>query len=389
MSYLSFSVFSIFTKLKIMALLTDKQLQAEINRCEFCVEKPCETACPVNISPRDFLMAAKLGSPSDIERSAAIILSKNPFAAVCGAVCPYTFCKKACVHSQFDSAINITDAQHTIINIAKRKGLLPRFNVSKKKNKKIAVIGAGVAALSASAFLAQKGYSISVFEKNKKLGGSLRALPEKLLDDKTINSDLSNLLSWGDIEINNNVKVENLTPYFSEYDVVLLGMKNESFDELKLKNKSLPKHCFSILYNSDSTENVNSKKKIHTVEKVAAGKNSASIIEAFLSKKEKPVIENYLRNSDSVACKNPISLETTFFGRKISSPFLLSAAPPTDGYQQMKLAYEAGWAGGVMKTAFDGTPIHIPSQYMFKVTEDTYANCDNVSGHSWIVWLKR
>jgi len=45
------------------------------------------------------------------------------------------------------------------------------------------------------------------------------------------------------------------------------------------------------------------------------------------------------------------------------------------------MAYEAGWAGGVMKTAFDNVPIHIPSEYMFTFNPYTYGNCDNVSGH--------
>ena len=57
--------------------------------------------------------------------------------------------------------------------------------------------------------------------------------------------------------------------------------------------------------------------------------------------------------------------DATSSAARIRSPFLLSAAPPTDGYEQMKKAYEAGWAGGVMKTAFDGVPIHIPAEYMF------------------------
>jgi dihydroorotate dehydrogenase len=77
----------------------------------------------------------------------------------------------------------------------------------------------------------------------------------------------------------------------------------------------------------------------------------------------------------------PVPLDADFFGRRILSPFLLSAAPPTDGYDQMRKAYEAGWAGGVMKTAFDGLAIHIPARYMFSFTPSTYANCDNVSGH--------
>ncbi len=77
----------------------------------------------------------------------------------------------------------------------------------------------------------------------------------------------------------------------------------------------------------------------------------------------------------------PISLETEFFGRPIISPYLISASPSTDGLQQMTQAYEAGWAGGVMKTAFDNIPIHIPGEYMFTFSPLTYGNSDNVSGH--------
>jgi dihydropyrimidine dehydrogenase (NAD+) subunit PreA len=47
----------------------------------------------------------------------------------------------------------------------------------------------------------------------------------------------------------------------------------------------------------------------------------------------------------------------------------------------MNRAYKAGWAGGVMKTAFDNVPIHIPAEYMFTYNPYTYANADNVSGH--------
>jgi dihydropyrimidine dehydrogenase (NAD+) subunit PreA len=53
----------------------------------------------------------------------------------------------------------------------------------------------------------------------------------------------------------------------------------------------------------------------------------------------------------------------------------------TDGLEQMNKAYEHGWAGGIMKTAFDNVPIHIPSEYMFTFNALTYGNADNVSGH--------
>ncbi|MGE5236157.1 MAG: FAD-dependent oxidoreductase [Acidobacteriota bacterium] len=78
----------------------------------------------------------------------------------------------------------------------------------------------------------------------------------------------------------------------------------------------------------------------------------------------------------------PAPLDADFFGTPVASPFLLSAAPPTDGYEQMRRAYEAGWAGGVMKTAFDDVPIHIPAAYMVAFGRSTFGNCDNVSGHA-------
>ncbi len=124
------------------------------------------------------------------------------------------------------------------------------------------------------------------------------------------------------------------------------------------------------------------------VEAVAAGKNAALDIDAFVygrSSKRSGSGHDRATKSRAVLPGHvmlPVSLTTDFFGREISSPFLLSAAPPSDGYKQMKKAYEAGWAGGIMKTAFDNVPIHIPSEYMFAFTRSTYANCDNVSGHA-------
>lgn len=119
------------------------------------------------------------------------------------------------------------------------------------------------------------------------------------------------------------------------------------------------------------------------VEAVAAGKNAAVQVDAFLSNAPLPVIDRRVKSKVALSGYRalPVGLECDFFGTPILSPFLLSAAPPSDGYEQMRRAYEAGWAGGVMKTAFDNVPIHIPGEYMVAFTGSTYGNCDNVSGH--------
>ncbi|MFA5872673.1 MAG: FAD-dependent oxidoreductase [Anaerolineales bacterium] len=119
------------------------------------------------------------------------------------------------------------------------------------------------------------------------------------------------------------------------------------------------------------------------VQAVASGKNTSLEIDAYLKGEKKLVIEKptksyyVLPGYDPV----PVSLVTDFFGRPIISPYLISASPSTDGLEQMTRAYEAGWAGGVMKTAFDNVPIHIPGEYMFAFNPLTFGNSDNVSGH--------
>lgn len=119
------------------------------------------------------------------------------------------------------------------------------------------------------------------------------------------------------------------------------------------------------------------------VEAVASGKQAAMQCHALLHHQPLPQFENPRKCDASLAGipLRPVALDADFFGFPLISPFLLSAAPPSDGYEQMKKALDAGWAGGIMKTAFDDLPIHIPAAYMFKLSDQTYGNCDNVSGH--------
>ncbi len=500
-------------------LLTDAQLQTEFARCEYCEEKPCKEACPVDCSPADFIMAAKRGLPQDFMRSAAIIMGSNPLGGVCGFVCPDYHCMKACVHRTFDNAVSIPPVQATIIKKAKETGKMPEFTKPEPNGKKIAVVGAGPAGLGAASVLAQKGYQVDIYEKDNIPGGMCNLIPDERLDKSVLHSDIDFLRNLGNIEIYTNARFDSPEVLLDEYDSVVvasgldreyrLNIKGEEYafpwisflkEHKKIKFKGLKvavvgggavaldvavtarlrgasnvemiclekfnemplteaerylilKHGIEITGRTkvDSISGVSKpegkkiksiitskvvlpeKEKFHpskikvdkkanpqtrqfdaiiiaigsrsslelkkkksvffagdmvngpttVVEAVAAGKNCAAEVDAYINNLPKPVIKKKVKSRVILDGKNmtPVSLETDFFGRKILSPFLLSAAPPSDGYEQMKKAYEAGWAGGVMKTAFDNVDIHIPSEYMFAVTKTTYGNCDNVSGH--------
>ena len=143
------------------------------------------------------------------------------------------------------------------------------------------------------------------------------------------------------------------SPVFREFDLVISAIGSRP--ELPLKKAK------GIFYAGDMVLG-----SATVVEAVATGKNAALEADAFIRGEKPPRFKNRAKSHVVLAGLNlcPVPLEADFFGRKIRSPFLLSAAPHTDGYAQMRKAYERGWSGGVMKTAFDNVPIHIPAEYM-------------------------
>ncbi|MBU2637309.1 MAG: NAD(P)-binding protein, partial [Bacteroidetes bacterium] len=202
----------------VTEFLTDAQLRAEIEKCEFCEDKPCKEACPVDCSPADFIMAVKVGSRSDYRRSAALIMGSNPLGGVCGAVCPDTHCMKACVHRTFDSAVNIPAVQATIIEKAKEQKAMPEFEKFPLNGKKVAILGAGPAGIGAAAVLAQRGYTIDIFDKMKKPGGMCNLIPDSRLSPKVLKTEIDFFLTLGKIAFKD---IKKIPVGMKGYDAVL------------------------------------------------------------------------------------------------------------------------------------------------------------------------
>jgi dihydropyrimidine dehydrogenase (NAD+) subunit PreT len=221
-----------------LMLMTPAQLQTELWRCEYCEEKPCKEACPAHCSPADFIMAARVGKPSDIRRSAGEIMHANPLGGICGLVCPDTLCMAACTRKNFDGSINIPLVQATIVNMAKQLGGIPEFLIPPSSGKKVAIVGSGPAGLAAAAALAQMGHQVEILEVSNRLGGMVNLIPHQRLDKKVIDTDISFVLSLGNIKTKTGIKVNDPKALLNQgYDAVCvtpglwrpiaLGIENE------------------------------------------------------------------------------------------------------------------------------------------------------------------
>ncbi len=186
--------------------LTDARFQAELDRCIYCEEKPCQEACPAHCSPADFIMAARVGAKSDFRRSAAMILGANPLGWVCGVVCPDYFCMKACSRRTFDRPIEIPAVQATVIKKANAVGLA-KFLRAKPNGKTVGIIGAGAAGLGAASALLQSGYKVAIYEQQERLGGAMNLIPDFRLSKPVIRADIAFLKSLGDVEFITGVLV--------------------------------------------------------------------------------------------------------------------------------------------------------------------------------------
>lgn len=169
---------------------------------------PCKTACPAHIAVQGYLKMASQGRYRD---ALALIKKDNPLPAICGRICNRR-CEDACTRGSIDQAIAIDEVKKFIaqqdLNAETRyipKKIVPSLDGYFPE--KIAIIGAGPAGLSCAFYLAEKGYSPTIFEKNEKAGGMLTyGIPSFKLEKDVVQAEIDIIKEMG-VEIKTGVEV--------------------------------------------------------------------------------------------------------------------------------------------------------------------------------------
>lgn len=205
--------------------MNPRQAAIEAARCLYCFDAPCTQACPTRIDVPGFIKRIMTGNTRGAAR---VILEANILGESCGRVCPTeVLCEGACVmHEKGDKPIEIGRLQrYAVDHVLDRNVRL--FQAGPPNGRRVACIGSGPASLACAAFLARKGYAVTVFDRRELSGGlgtyGIAAyktrVPDALREVEMVKSLGVEIRQ--NVEVGRNVSFDNLE---KDFDAIFLGV---------------------------------------------------------------------------------------------------------------------------------------------------------------------
>ena len=225
--------------------LTDDEAKKQGARCMDCGIPFCTSGCPINNIIPDW---NDLVYHQNWEEAIEVLHSTNNFPEFTGRICPAP-CEAACTLNINDDAVGIRSIEHAIIDKAWENNWVKPLVPTSKTNKKIAIVGSGPAGLAAAQQLARVGHSVTVYEKNDRIGGLLRyGIPDFKMEKSHIDRRMKQMEAEGVVfkvnqNIGENVKPEELT---NNYDAVILAGGAEYPRDLPVPGRELNGVMFAM-----------------------------------------------------------------------------------------------------------------------------------------------
>ena len=208
------------------APLDGHEARVAADRCYFCHDAPCITACPTDIDIPLFIRQIATGTP---DAAAKTIFAQNIMGGMCARVCPTeTLCEEACVREMAEGKpVEIGRLQRFATDTLMARGVHP-FTRAEVTGKRVAVVGAGPAGLACAHRLAMHGHDVVVYDARARAGG----LNEYgIATYKTVGNfaqaEVDWLLKIGGITIRQGQALGRdvtLAGLQADYDAVFLGM---------------------------------------------------------------------------------------------------------------------------------------------------------------------
>ncbi|MGB3245234.1 MAG: NAD(P)-dependent oxidoreductase [Sulfitobacter sp.] len=196
------------------------------DRCYFCHDAPCMTACPTDIDIPLFIRQIATGTP---DAAAKTILSQNILGGMCARVCPTeTLCEEVCVREVAEGKpVLIGQLQRYATDHLQARGVHP-FARAAASGKTVAVVGAGPAGLSCAHRLAMLGHDVVMMDARPKPGGlNEYGIAAYKTPDGFAQAEVDWLMQIGGIKMRHGIALGvevTLAELQSDFDAVFLGL---------------------------------------------------------------------------------------------------------------------------------------------------------------------
>lgn len=208
--------------------LPEDKLKAQASRCMNCGIPYCHNGCPVNNIIPDWNHLVYEG---DWKNALEVLHSTNNFPEFTGRICPAP-CEASCTLNIDDAPVTIKSIECAIVDKGWQEGWIQPQIAAHKTGKSVAVVGSGPAGMACAQQLARAGHSVTLFEKNDRMGGLLRyGIPDFKMEKDLINRRLMQMQAEGVVlkestEVGVHVSMESLRENFDA--VVMSGGAEEA-----------------------------------------------------------------------------------------------------------------------------------------------------------------
>lgn len=227
--------------------IRDKITTAEqsLNREDALV--PCRYNCPAHVDIPRYIRLVKEGNPS---MAAAVIREKVPFPMALGYVCNHA-CEMECKRKEVNQAMSIRNIKRYAAEHDTGEYWQGRGKQLENTSKKVCVVGAGPAGLTAAYYLRKQGHSVVIKEALPRAGGMMMyGIPSYRLPREIIENEVKVITDAG-VKIELNQRVEDPLELKADYDAILMAIGTHKGVRLPLEGNGLP----GVILNTDFLRN--------------------------------------------------------------------------------------------------------------------------------------
>jgi formate dehydrogenase major subunit len=209
------------------------------DHCGDCLS-PCQSACPSNIDIAGFLALIQEGKTADAAR---LIREQAPFPGILGRICPRP-CEEVCRRQRVEEPIAICSMKRYIADAELEQYGSPQLPLpGAPTGKRVAIVGAGPAGMSAAYYLRLAGHQVRVFEQHPASGGMLRyGIPYYRLPEEVLKAELGAVADLGvelcfGVTVGTDIAIKDLE---QDFDALILGIGAQEATPLGIPGEELP-----------------------------------------------------------------------------------------------------------------------------------------------------